>query len=346
MSLHTWPNILNPLAAGESVDSDAMRWAMTQIMSGSASPAQISAFLIALKSKGETAADVDALLDVMLDFSTDMPVEGPVVDTCGTGGDNAHTVNISTMAAIVVAASGGKVVKHGNRAASSKCGSADLLEALGLPMDLAVEQVAANLSKAGITFCFAPTFHPAMKYAGPVRKELGVPTVFNILGPLANPARPAAQVVGVANPKFVELVAQVLHRRGIKALVVRGHDGLDEISTSAPTEIWSALGEELVQFTFDPVEFGLKAPSLTALAGGDAQFNANAAKDLFAGGRSEILDAIADAVAINAAAALVALEAVEGSVQNPLAALKLNYDVAITAIRDGRAAAVLDAWLK
>lgn len=345
MSIQTWPNVLGPLTAGESIDSDSMRWAMTQIMSGEATSAQIAAFLIALKAKGETAADVDALLDVMLNFSTDLSVSGAVVDTCGTGGDNAHTVNISTMAAIVVAASGGRVVKHGNRAASSKCGSADLLEALGLPMDLPVDVVGQNLDRAGITFCFAPTFHPAMRFAGPVRKELGVPTVFNILGPLANPARPAAQVVGVANPKFVKIVAEVLHRRGIKAFVVRGHDGLDEISTSAPTEIWSALGEEIVQFTFDPIEFGLKAPSLTALAGGDAQFNAKAARDLFNGERSEILDAIADAVAINAAAALVALEAVDNEIQNPLAALKLNYEIAIAAIRDGRAAQVLAAWL-
>jgi anthranilate phosphoribosyltransferase len=342
---HTWPNVLNPLIAGEQIDSDSLRWAMTQIMEGGATAGQISAFLVALRAKGETAADVDALLDVMLQFSTPLEVNQPVVDTCGTGGDNAHTVNISTMAAIVVAACGGKVVKHGNRAASSKCGSADLLEALGLSMELDVKQVAENLNRAGITFCFAPTFHPAMRFAGPVRKELGVPTVFNILGPLANPARPNAQVVGVANPKFVRTVAEVLHRRGIKALVVRGHDGLDEISTSAPTEVWSALGNELSMFTFDPTEFGLIAPNLTALAGGDAEFNARAARDLFAGERSEIIDAIADAVAINAAAALVALSAVDAEVNNPFAALKLHYNEALAAIRDGRAAKVLEAWI-
>jgi anthranilate phosphoribosyltransferase len=345
MLIHNWPNVLNPLIAGEQVDSDSLRWAMTQIMEGNATAAQISAFLIALRAKGETAADVDALLDVMLRFSTPLNVNQPVVDTCGTGGDNAHTVNISTMAAVVVAACGGKVVKHGNRAASSKCGSADLLEALGLRMDLDVEKVESNLLRAGITFCFAPTFHPAMKFAGPVRKELGVPTVFNILGPLANPARPSAQVVGVANPKFVKTVAEVLHRRGIKALVVRGHDGLDEISTSAPTEIWSALGDELTSFVFDPTEFGLVAPNLTALAGGDAEFNAQAARDLFAGVRSDIIDAIADAVAINAAAALVALSAVKSEVTNPFAALKLHYNDAIAAIRDGRAARVLEDWI-
>lgn len=342
---HTWPNVLAPLIAGEEIDSDSLRWAMTQIMEGSATTGQIAAFLVALRTKGETAADVDALLDVMLQFSTTLEVNQPVVDTCGTGGDNAHTVNISTMAAIVVAACGGKVVKHGNRAASSKCGSADLLEALGLPMDLEVNQVAENLHRAGITFCYAPIFHPAMRFAGPVRKELGVPTVFNILGPLANPARPSAQVVGVANPKFVKTVAEVLHRRGVKALVVRGQDGLDEISTSAPTEVWSALGGELTSFTFDPAEFGLIAPSLTALAGGDAAFNAQAARDLFAGKRSDIIDAIADAVAINAAAALVALSAVDAEVNNPLASLKLHYNQALAAIRDGRAAKVLEVWI-
>lgn len=345
MALQSWPVILGTLAAGEELDSDSLRWAMTSIMTGEASPAQIAGFLIALKSKGETAADVDALLDVMLDFAEPLQTSAKVVDTCGTGGDNAHTVNISTMAAIVVAACGGKVVKHGNRAASSKCGSADLLEALGLPMDLPPTAVSENLERTGITFCFAPTFHPAMKFAGPVRKELGIPTVFNILGPLANPARPAAQVVGVANPKFVKTVAQVLHRRGIKALVVRGTDGLDEISTSAPTEIWSALGSEVTKFVFDPAEFGLIAPSLTALAGGDANFNADAARALFAGERNEIVDAIADAVAINAAAALVALKAVDRDINNPLAELKLTYEDAIRAIRDGRAAAVVKKWI-
>jgi anthranilate phosphoribosyltransferase len=318
---------------------------MANIMRGDATAAQIAGFLVALKSKGETAADVDALLDVMLDFSEPLETDLKVVDTCGTGGDNAHTVNISTMAAITVAACGGKVVKHGNRAASSKCGSADLLEALGLPMDLSPDAVAENLERVGITFCFAPTFHPAMRFAGPIRKELGIPTIFNILGPLANPARPAAQVVGVANPKFVQTVAQVLHRRGIKALVVRGSDGLDEISTSAPTEIWSALGSELTRFEFDPAEFGLIAPSLTALAGGDAQFNADAARALFAGERDEIVDAIADAVAINAAAALVCLKAVDREINNPLAELKLTYEEAIAAIRDGRGAKVLQEWI-
>lgn len=206
----SWPTVLNEVIVDKKLSTENARWAMTEILNGTADPLHISAFLVAMRTKGETAQDIQTFIDVMLDFANPAEVEGTSVDTCGTGGDGAHTVNISTMASVVVAASGAKVVKHGNRAASSKCGSADVLEMLGVKLNPEISRVSEIANEIGITFYFAPEFHPALRFAGPVRKQLGIRTFFNIIGPLANPAKPSAQIVGVPNAEIGDLIAQVL----------------------------------------------------------------------------------------------------------------------------------------
>ena len=240
MTFGGWAAVLGQLTAGRSLSTDDAHAAMAEILAGAASPAQIAAFIVALRMKGETVDELTGLLAAMLAASERVPlpdVDG-VVDTCGTGGDRSHTINVSTLAALVVAGAGVRVCKHGNRAASSECGSADLLEALGVAIDLAPEAVARCVTEAGIGFCFAPRFHPAMRHAGPTRRELGVPTVFNFLGPMANPARVRRQVIGVSDPAMAERMAQVLAAGGAeRALVVHGGDGLDELSTTTPSTL-------------------------------------------------------------------------------------------------------------
>src|SRR6266516_8025863 len=232
-----WPAILSRLLAHEDLDTPVATDAMRRIMSGEATPSQIAAFVVALRAKGETAAEVAGLAAAMLELAPRVETPGPVVDTCGTGGDRAGTGNVSTMAAIVAAGAGAVVAKHGNRAATSQCGSADLLEALGVKIALEPEGVTRCLGEAGIAFMFAPVFHAAMAHAAGPRKEMGIPTVFNFLGPLTNPARPAAQVVGVADARMQPVLAGVLADRGTRAFVVRGRDGIDEITTTGPTRV-------------------------------------------------------------------------------------------------------------
>ncbi len=345
MSFTSWPSLLGELAARRDLPADSISWAMERIMSGEATSAQIAAFVMGLRSKGETPQDIDAMLEVMLQHALPAQVPGVTVDTCGTGGDGAHTVNISTMAAIVVAACGVTVVKHGNRAASSKCGSADVLETLGVALDSPADRVSEIAAECGITFYFAPMFHPALKHAGPTRREIGIPTAVNILGPLANPARPSAQVVGVANPVMAPIVAEVLHRRGTKALVVRGHDGLDELSTHTTSTVWVVIGDKVEEITINPLDFAIPAPTADALAGGDAQFNAQVVSDLFAGKVSPKLQGIKDAVCFNAAAALVAADAVSDDTIDVHTALRSNFEKAKAAIEDGSAAAKLEQWI-
>ena len=234
----SWPALLTRLLRGEDLASEDTSWAMEQVMLGEATPAQVAGFVVALRSKGESPDEVAGLVAAMLDHAERIEVPGPAVDTCGTGGDRAHTVNISTMSAMVVAGAGARVVKHGNRAASSACGSADLLEELGVVVDLAPERVVECVERAGIAFCFAPRFHPALRHAAAARRELGVATVFNFLGPLANPAQPGAQAVGVADSRMAAVMAQVLADRGVSALVFRGDDGLDELTPCATSQVW------------------------------------------------------------------------------------------------------------
>jgi anthranilate phosphoribosyltransferase len=259
---------------------------------------------------------------------------GPVIDTCGTGGDRSGTFNISTIAAIVTAGCGVRVAKHGNRAASSRCGSADLLEALGVRIDLDPEGVSACLEEAGIAFMFAPTFHPATAYVVGIRRELRVPTLFNFLGPLTNPARPLAQVVGVSDPRMLPLVAQVLARRGARAMVFRGEDGLDELTTAARSAVYEARNGEVRERMLDPRDLGLAKATDEDLRGGDAATNAAIAREILAGTRGPRRDV----VVLNAAAALEVAGAVDG--------LAEGVEAAAAAIDDGRATRVLDRWIE
>jgi anthranilate phosphoribosyltransferase len=346
----SWPDLLATLLRREDLAPADTSWAMGRVMDGDATAVQLAGFLVALRAKGETAAEVAGLVEAMLEHAAvvDLPDGiGPTVDTCGTGGDRANTVNISTMSAVVVAAAGAPVVKHGNRAASSAAGSADVLEALGVAVDLAPPLVGPCLAEAGIVFCFAPVFHPGMRHAAVSRRELGVGTVFNVLGPLANPARPAAQIVGCADPRLAPVMAQALLERGTRALVVRGTDGLDELSTGAPTQVWDATGGTIVESVVDAADLGIARSAVDALRGRDAAYNAAVARAVIAGERSGDVDPVRDAVLLGAAGALVAHDAAagasaSGSVGDRLAAALPR---AAAAVDSGRAAEVLDRWI-
>lgn len=288
---------------------------MEQMLTGQATAAQFGAFVMGLRSKGETGPEVGALVRAMLeqahllDFS---PGDAPAsLDIVGTGGDHAHTVNISTMAALVCAAAGVPIVKHGNRAASSSTGTADVLEQLDVVIDLQPPQVVASVREAGIGFCFAQVHHPALRHVAAWRRELGVPTVFNILGPLTNPGAAPAALIGCANEALAPVMADVLHRRGVRALVVRGEDGLDEISLAAPTRVWDATGDDVVETSLDAADLGFPRRDPSLLTGGDSIRNAALlvaalGTDVPEGSEVERIDAIRDAVAVNAAAALAA----------------------------------------
>jgi anthranilate phosphoribosyltransferase len=337
----SWPALLATLLAGETLSTEDTAWAMNEVMSGAATPTQITGFVVALRAKGETAEEMTGLVQAMLGHARRIEVAAPAVDTCGTGGDRAHTVNISTMSAVVVAGAGARVVKHGNRAASSRCGSADLLEALGVVVDLGPEAVAECVAEAGIGFCFAPRFHPAMRHAAVPRRELGVATVFNFLGPLTNPAQPGAQAVGVADARMAAVMARVLAARGTSALVFRGADGLDELTTTAPSQVWIVQKGRVHETEVTPESVGLPRVDAAALRGGDPEFNAEVARDVLGGASRPARDA----VLLNAAAALVALDLGENLAEKPIAEqLVAAMGRAAVAIDSGAAAAVLDRW--
>ncbi len=334
-----WPELIARLLRGEDLGTADTAWAMGEVMAGEASPAQVAGFVVALRAKGETPEEVAGLVEVMLAEAAEVVVPGRVVDTCGTGGDRANTVNISTMAALVVAGAGVPVVKHGNRAASSACGSADLLEELGVVVDLPPVAVAPCLEQAGIAFCFAPVFHPGMRHTAIARRELGVPTVFNVLGPLTNPSRPGAQAVGVSDPRLAPVMAGVLAARGVDALVFRGADGLDELTTTGPSTVWVVAGGEVTEEQFDPASLGVPVASLEQLRGGDAAHNAAVARALLAGEQGPVRDA----VLLNAAAALAAHEA---SAAPLVERLQAGWDRAAAALDGGDAGRLLDRWVE
>lgn len=339
-----WSDVFARLTTGTDLSELEASWAMQEVMSGRASAGQIGGLLVGLRAKGESATEVASFVDAMLDHAVAVQVPAKVVDTCGTGGDASGTVNISTMAAVVVAACGVPVVKHGNRAATSKSGSADLLEALGVAIDLDGPAVQRCVEQVGIGFCFAPVFHPAMKYAGPVRRDLGVPTVFNVLGPLANPARPGAQLVGVADVRRAPVVADALARRGTDALVVRGSDGLDELTLFGPSEVWLVRDGQVHQAQLDPTDLGIPEPPPGALAGGHAAENAEIARDVFAGLTDGTTGAVRDAVALNAAAAMLAHA---GPTGEPLAdQIAPHFESARHALAEGAAAQKLQRWVE
>jgi len=323
---------------------------MDRVLTGEVTPVQLAGFLVALRAKGETPSEVSSLVTQMLKHAIRVDVEestGPTVDTCGTGGDRSHSVNISTMSAVVVAAAGAPVVKHGNRAASSESGSADVLEALGVAIDLGADEVAQCLAEVGIAFCFAPIFHPEMRHAAVARRELGIGTVFNVLGPLANPARPAAQVVGCAELRMAPVMAHALLERGTRAIVVRGEDGLDEFSINAPTRVWDATGERVEELLIDAVDLGIRRAGPDALRGHDAAFNAGVARSVIAGERSAALDPVRDSVVLNAAAALVVHDVARGVTKAGSLAERMAVALprARESIDSGAASALLDRWI-
>jgi anthranilate phosphoribosyltransferase len=334
-----WPSLIGALIRGETLTADETAWAMNEIMDGAATPAQIAGFGIALRVKGETAGELSGLAQAMLDHATPLHVPGPLTDLVGTGGDGAHTVNISTMGTIVAAAAGARMAKHGNRAASSACGAADVLEALGVVINLpplATEQLVAE---TGIAFLFAPLYHPALRHTAVPRRELGVPTVFNFLGPVANPARPGALAVGVADPRMGPVIAGVLAGRGNSALVFHGADGLDELTTTTTSTVWVVHGGTVSQAAFDPAVLGIGRSAPADLRGGDAAHNAAAARAVLAGQQGPVRDT----VLLNGAAALAAEAGVADPGRLP-EALAAGYARAAEAVDSGAAAALLDRW--
>lgn len=305
MSAASWPRVLARLTGGQDLTRGQAAWAMDQIMAGEASAAQIAAFAVAMQVKAPTSAEVIELAEVMLNHALPMPagaISTETVDIVGTGGDGVNTVNLSTMAAIVAAAAGLPVVKHGNRAASSLSGGADTLEALGIRIDLGPEEVARSLAEIGIGFCFAPLFHPSYRHTSAVRREIGVPTVFNLLGPLTNPARPRAGLIGCAFADLAEMMAGVFAARRSSVLVVHGDDGLDELTTTTTSTIWRVQAGTVDRLTFDPAGFGFPRADLDDLLGGDAQTNAAEVRAVLAGHKGPVRDA----VVLNAAGAIVA----------------------------------------
>ncbi len=334
----TWPDVLDALVAGQDLAPDQASWAMTQILEGEATPVQIAGFAVALRAKGETVDEVAGLVDAMYAVATPIHVPGRTLDVVGTGGDRSFSVNVSTMSAIVAAGAGARVVKHGNRSASSQSGTADVLEKLGVRLDLPVDRVAALVDEAGITFCFAAAFHPALRHAAVPRRELGIGTTFNLLGPLANPARPAAQAIGCAYPGKAALMAGVFARRGVDAWVFRGDDGLDELTTTTTSAVWIVHDGKVNVTSVDPRDFGFAPATAEDLRGGDVAHNADVVRRVLAGETGPVRDA----VLLNAGAALAVYDA-PGS---PLPeALTAGIARATEAIDSGRAAATLDRWV-
>jgi anthranilate phosphoribosyltransferase len=328
-----WPAVLRALTARTDLDGDTAAAAMGQILDGEATSAQISAFIVALRMKGETSAELAGMVGAMLERATPVVLAEPdgVIDLVGTGGDGSGSINVSTLAALSVAGAGGSVCKHGNRAASSLCGTADLLEALGVAVELGPEGVARCVTEARMGFCFAPRYHAAMRHAGPPRRELGIPTVFNFIGPLANPARVTRQMTGVSDPTMAERMIDVLAENGAeRAMVVYGHDGLDELTVTTSSTIKELRDGEVRTYDLHPKALGIGGASPDDLRGGDPATNAAMAREILQGAEGPK----ADIVALNAAAGLI----VAGMVDDFPAGLEL----ARTSLREGAAAAVLD----
>ena len=334
----SWSAYLEKLHSGLDLEPQEIRSVMREILDGKAETESIKEFLLALKEKGETSDEVGALVQEMYAHSAPINIPERAVDTVGTGGDGRHTINISSTAAIIAAAAGARVVKHGNRAVSSKSGASDFLEALGVVPGLNAAGVERTVRELGIGFCFAPVFHPAMKFAAPARKELGVPTVFNILGPLANPAKPKAAAIGVANDRMHLVMAQVLAEKGCDGFVFRGDDGLDEITLDGTTSVLSIGREEISSDRIDAKDFGLANAPIDAIVGGDAAENARISLAIFAGERG----APRDAVLLNAAAAIAAFEGdLETDIKTRMSAGLVR---AIDAVDSGKAMALLNKW--
>ncbi len=333
-----WQETLVTLSNKKNLAPNQIRFAMTEILEGRASDQEISEFLLGLKNKGETAEEVNALVDVLYQHATLIDIPDRAIDVVGTGGDGFNTINISTSAAIVTTAAGARVIKHGNRAASSKSGSADLLEALDIKIDLNANQVSEMVRKIGIGFAYAPNFHPAMRFAAPVRKRLGTPTIFNILGPLANPARPKVVAIGVAREEMVPLVAEVLASRGCEGFVFRGREGLDEISIAGKTDVFQLNNGIVTKHEFDPADIGVDKNSLESIRGGDADLNARITLEVFSGKSGPYREAIL----LNSAVAIAAFKGdfdlgIEQQIAN-------GYVLAKSAIDSGKSKDLVYRW--
>ena len=344
----SWPVILGRLLEKTALDRAAASWAMSQIMSGEAADAQIGAFMIGLRAKGESVDELAGLVDTMLERAVILDTGNDAVDIVGTGGDMVGTVNVSSMASILTAASGVPVLKHGSRSASGKTGSSEMLEVLGIRLDLSPERVADVFREVGVSFFFAPVFHPAMRHVAPIRKQLGVPTTFNFLGPLANPAQPIATSLGVANASVAPLLAAEVAARGRTALVFRGDDGLDELTTTDTSRIWQVSGGAVSEHQLEPRKFGMARAAHSQLLGGDAHFNAKVAKDLFDGETSDNLGAVRDIVLLNAAAGVVSYELAKDASRIDVD-LDVRFEDALQsvtkALDSGAARAKLSEWI-
>lgn len=346
----TWPDLLSALVAHEDLSQAQTAWAMDQVMSGGVSPVRLASFLVGLRVKGETVEELTGLAEAMISHAVTFDVPSQAVDIVGTGGDRAHTVNISTMASIVIAGTGIRVIKHGNRASSSSSGSADVLEALGIRLDHSPSDVQRIFTEAGITFCFAQTYHPSMRHAAVARRDLGIATAFNFLGPLTNPARPHATAVGCADLRMAPLLAGVFAGRGTDALVFRGDDGLDELAATGSAQVWEVAGGQVTHHFLDPVtDLGLTRIAIEDLRGASAEFNANVARR-FLGGEP---GAVRETVLLNAAAALVADASLPGTEQDRgqastrsslVGRLQAGYAIAQDALDSGAALNVLNGW--
>ena len=340
MADFSWELLNRELNDRVDLRPDQMQWAMHRLLTDNAPKESLKEFLLALHAKGEAPLEVEAAIAEMMKFALPISITERAVDIVGTGGDGAHTFNISTTAAIVTTAAGARTVKHGSRAATSKSGAADCLEALGVKIDLDGKEVEQTVYKLGIGFCFAQKFHAALRFAAPARKEITVPTMFNILGPLANPAQPKAIALGVANPKMISVMAKVLLDRGCEGFVFRGDDGLDEISLETTTTVLVIHDGKIREESFDPRNLNIDSSPISELVGGDAQFNAEVTRRIFAGERG----APRDAVLLNAAAGIAAFKGdfnlnVEQQFANGLV-------LAAQAIDSGRATALLNNWAK
>lgn len=339
MSSIDWAGYISKLDNGLDLEPVEAQSVMREVLEDRADKEDLKKFLLALKNKGETPEEVGALVAQMYQYCAPINIPARSVDTVGTGGDGAHTINISTTAAIIAAAAGSRVVKHGNRAASSKSGAGDLLEALGVAINLDGPKVEETVSQLGIGFCFAPVFHPAMRYAAAARKELATATVFNILGPLANPAKPKAAAIGVANDRMHLVMAQVLAERGVEGFVFRGDDGLDEITLATTTSVLTIGNGEISSDRIDAKDFSLENAPISALVGGDAQENARITKAIFAGERG----APRDAVLLNAAAAIAAFDG--ESELSIYERLNRSLVKATESVDSGRASVLLESWV-
>lgn len=337
-----WPGALGRILSGASLGQDEAAAVIGEVLDGTATPAQTAALLVGLRMKGETVEEMTGLVRAMLDHAEPLSVDGDVVDVVGTGGDRLASINVSTLAACIAAGAGARVCKHGNRAASSSVGTADVLEALGVAVDLGPKGVARCVHEAGMGFCFAPRYHPAMRHAGPVRRELGVPTVLNFLGPLANPARARRQLVGVSDPAMAPKMARVLGANGsIHAMVVFADDGLDELSVTSPSTVIEVAADPsapggfgLRSWRLDPGDLGIAPSSMDELQGGDAAFNAAVIRRVLEGE----LGARRDIGVLNAAAALV--------VAGHAPSLSEGVAMAADALDAGRALAVLEGLVR